>query len=115
VADTKANQQKSSKPKSAAVGETQVSAHTPGPWKLDSYLGGFKITAVDPEYPQYEFRLCDIGGEDSANAHLIAAAPELLEALKAIQKHAEWIQSPSLEKTIRVLCAEAIAKAEGRA
>jgi hypothetical protein len=52
--------------------------------------------------------------EDHANARLIAAAPELFEALKAIYEidvpDAEW--SPTLEKCFGVAL-DAIAKVEG--
>lgn len=60
--------------------------HTPGPWKHGKTLGvingadgslvattGYRVTAV-PDGQECE---------DDANARLIAAAPEMLEALKA--------------------------------
>lgn len=68
--------------------------HTPGPWKIlaegcdkpyirirGSRLGGrFKIANVLT--PVYEGMLSKEAEETRANAHLIAAAPDLLEALK---------------------------------
>jgi len=60
--------------------------HTPGPWALTAF-----------------------GGESLANARLIAAAPDLLEALKSVvmisdRKHDAWDRAHAV-----------IAKAEGRA
>jgi hypothetical protein len=62
----------------------QISMYTPGPWRLDEYKGGRRIV-VDgyPPIPIQIFR-------NRANALLCAAAPELLEALKALLK-AEWM------------------------
>ena len=66
---------------------TNKKKHTPGPWYRDDLLppngrtviarttGGIPISATTDDWIGYE-------GEDEANAHLIAAAPELLEALK---------------------------------
>jgi hypothetical protein len=66
-------------------------SHTPGPWKVEEYRNHFEI------WPDPKNNLgCGTmiaathdwipGGrvDDAANARLIAAAPELLEALKAI-------------------------------
>lgn len=61
--------------------------HTPGPWKLNA---GVIEALVDPENSQsYIAPICDVDMDWSteiykANAHLIAAAPELLEALKSL-------------------------------
>lgn len=54
--------------------------HTPGPWTCTAdmrRLGYYKIT--EP----YEFRAL----ETEANARLIAAAPDMLEALQNLVKH----------------------------
>ena len=59
--------------------------HTPGPWKED----GFKIT---DSKGKLICRVDSEGGSDAfdmANARLIAAAPELLEGLKALADIAE--------------------------
>ena len=52
--------------------------HTPGPWTWDcdhveTEASGHIVAHVYGQYPTYE-----------ANARLIAAAPEMLEALKAV-------------------------------
>jgi hypothetical protein len=74
--------------------------HTPGPWTFRK-AGRFQGIVYPPHvvhiYADAKGRRCtefiancesiDIGedvGEDVANAHLIAAAPELLEALKEL-------------------------------
>ena len=52
-------------------------SHTPGPWKVDRpYIrgAGRAIASLEPGRNE---------GEDAANARLIAAAPELYEALEA--------------------------------
>ena len=67
--------------------------HTPGPWKVDQndeYPGNYIVREFcnlwdeneaiwDTDDPQQFTALCQ---EDDANARLIAAAPELLEACK---------------------------------
>ena len=54
--------------------------------------------------------------ENNANAHLIAAAPDLLEALEDIVKQFEktiFMTGPDLADSIRVFGKQAIAKARG--
>jgi hypothetical protein len=60
---------------------TQPVTHTPGPWKVGpEYIAGIPIYFSDDTH------FCTISRPltltDYANANLIAAAPELLEALK---------------------------------
>ena len=53
-------------------------SHTPGPWKVDRpYIRGAGRVIASLESGRNE-------GEDAANARLIAAAPELFEALRDI-------------------------------
>jgi hypothetical protein len=69
--------------------------HTPGPWGLDDgeiygklssdFHGTGMIARIPCEYRQGGIMTC----EDEANAALIAAAPELLEALKEVYKWGE--------------------------
>ena len=99
--------------------------HTPGPWKADRmYHGpkekdrrcGFIVNGPDENQQDLPLRICDLRvpsgmdgfREGQANARLIAAAPELLEALREVvsisdRKHNAWDKARS-----------AIAKAEGR-
>lgn len=77
--------------------------HTPGPWDVDE--GDLSIYALDerggtiPLFQPHE----DCDGEMMTfaealdNARLAAAAPDLLEALKALQLQA--LQSPDLIRT----------------
>lgn len=94
-------------------------SHTPGPWTIEyeteggePYDDGVRIDS--PEGP-VAFNVID------CSAHLIAAAPELLDALKSL--FADWVtlvgedlkeQSDDVALLWRC-CEDAIAKAEGRA
>lgn len=71
-------------PKQTKEQETHMSKHTPGPWELRNEYGmqGL-IYPVGLEYPVASttgYYLAD--GQRLPNARLIAAAPELLEALE---------------------------------
>jgi hypothetical protein len=86
---------------------TMSKAHTPGPWIEQEEVGFVEIHPAHNEL----FTVAHVKGFDMhearANARLIAAAPELLEALKAV---ALWMGKdiedwPSVQ--------QAIAKAEG--
>lgn len=91
--------------------------HTPGPWTV--------------EYDPHSYMSSDakiLAGEDSdiiayvdpafgtANANLIAAAPDTLEALKLIRRYAESRDNEGLAGYAQgcALADKAIAKAEGR-
>jgi hypothetical protein len=69
-----------------------LSGHTPGPWRVESFeteLGPIhQILATVKKYPstvctveEYE-EVPDFDADRLADAHLLAAAPDLLEALK---------------------------------
>jgi len=93
--------------------------HTPGPWEAESDLsvwalgGGIKVAGA-----------CGTGGgltaEDHANARLIAAAPELLTALRELRDECDAAQGPELRqcgsawRALMESADAAIAKAEGR-
>ena len=65
-----------------------MSKHTPGPWAILSESRGAIVTARDGCYDVAIVR--DIGNEDNkANARLIAAAPELLQALADLLEAAD--------------------------
>ena len=84
--------------KAASRMEKNMTAqHTPGPWGVSAQPHGYSVwNVVDDEInPACIGRPVAnvVGGYDSvqieeANARLIAAAPDLLEALEAICKHA---------------------------
>lgn len=67
-----------------------MSTHTPGPWK---YIGDAEIAGPDGRMVAYA-AVCRMTDEDlrnrgpaSANARLIAAAPELLAALQETREY----------------------------
>ena len=96
-----------------------MSKHTPGPWEAfqnDLGCGVLATKRADVAYcwtrdgwPLDSSRPIS---ESVANARLIAAAPELLEALKEVSaeaRHPDYDWNVALLKTVRA----AIAKAEG--
>jgi len=88
-----------------------MSGHTPGPWKLDIFDGGIN---VDGERPIA--LMLGLAEEGLANARLIAAAPELLEALKRYVEHDDTAYDPAENfwRQIKDEALAAIAKAEGK-
>jgi hypothetical protein len=89
-------------------------SHTPGPWRIEH---DHDITIYSGDVPLVH----TMGDEASeANARLIAATPDLLEALKDIVEdlEARWDMSDRRTNPGIVSCVEkgrhAIAKAEGR-
>lgn len=107
-------------------------AHTKGPWFIcgepghepqsDSWREGLTIGSA-PEGT----RICDLTSlrvdwQNAANARLIAAAPDMFEALKTfVAEYVDLVESGDAgfwdpEKETKVIAARAaIAKAEGRA
>lgn len=112
-----------------------VTSHTPGPWYVEQPYGepGIYVAAtintglIAKLFPQdgHLFNR-DTKVSEAANARLIAAAPELLEALKLAKPCVEYaeiatgaagwqaIQHRKCIEALERLCA-AIAKAEGKA
>lgn len=85
--------------------------HTEGPWNLSCKFGGATeirdfITIVDSDN-----RLFVALASKQADAHLIAAAPEMLEALEQIKKSI----GHNLADHTRKMVFDAINKAKGRA
>jgi hypothetical protein len=95
-------------------------SHTPGPWKLDlpTESGAHRHISLKTGHGFVMF-LEQIHGNAcyknmDANARLIAAAPDLLEALRRViywEDHAHWLEPPPVE--IADEARAAIAKAEG--
>lgn len=97
-------------------------AHTPGPWKTNSY-GDTIFCFIDSrqEWIAYmndaDFRYQSLSEEEAeeeqrANARLIAAAPELLEVAR--EAKGKWFSSPAgRDPELHKRLSEAIAKAEG--
>lgn len=98
--------------------ENQIASHTPGPWRAIS------LNVWDDNGGERKICNCDVGplhgyAEDEANARLIAAAPELLEALQQAEKrlakyHERDPLNAGLDNTLGWVRA-AIAKAQGGA
>ena len=87
-----------------------MSKHTPGPWSI--YVNA-PSDHVIRKMSKDGYELCAIARVSSgyANARLIAAAPELLEALTDCVEHMHWTQ-PLGEAALKKAKA-AIAKATG--
>jgi hypothetical protein len=105
----------------SAPTNAEMVARTPGPWEVDPRGGGCVRGSTVRQYARGENTLqvaLAIGGADVdieevvANTHLIAAAPELLAALKAAPCCCHLDPSPPCEACN--LSVAAIAKAEGR-
>jgi uncharacterized protein YggU (UPF0235/DUF167 family) len=88
-----------------------MSGHTPGPWTVNGFGGSFEVlcrtrdgVAVSATEPPKD---------GIANARLIAAAPDLLEALSQFVRAVKFTSGVSLEFATQE-AEKAIAKAEGR-
>ncbi len=81
------------------------SKHTPGPWKIWEHGGkddpSCKIFAELSGLKELSVGIAQtIGGNDEANARLIAAAPELLAELKRLQESFGWDETHPASKII---------------
>jgi len=92
---------------------------TPGPWKTDANAGCKSIKggkAGDHKQAQYTEIATTVGlhneDEDRANAALIAAAPDLYEALEDVLA-ADWQDIASPDSDIWKQVNAALAKARG--
>jgi len=81
-------------------------AHTPGPWNID----GIFIAGPNDETIAEIVDAPDDRDDHSPNAHLIAAAPDLLAAIKALLAASMYRDHPA-ESDMAIA---AIAKAEGK-
>ena len=88
-------------------------SYTPGPWSLARDRRFHINQFVDSDGFTLGYVLGS-GHEAKANARLIAAAPELLEALQACRKYMYEHFSNTQDNAFDLLCA-AIAKATGDA
>lgn len=97
---------------------TKTAAHTPGPWTAGTLIqndGGIAVLTTTRDRIAKAWAGQD-GGSAAANATLIAAAPELLAALRALVRAWDHQQLPvigGLEEALHDADA-AIAKAEQR-
>lgn len=98
--------------------------HTPGPWKAEEIAGQIYI-GTDADDPQFVFgqQIADMvqsqgrGRKDvkriEADAHLIAAAPDMLAALRQVEAEMRAGFGSVFGET-REQVRRAVAKAEGR-
>lgn len=111
-----------------------MSKHTPGPWvakqeyanrwRIESHANGPEFIPISVGIACTTVLEVGCGNEDTgANAHLIAAAPELLEALKetlpfmidiAKARHPQFEPTMADDDSAIGKAMRAIAKAEGR-
>lgn len=87
-----------------------MNTHTPGPWRIEENndQGNIDILSNDDIY---SFYIAEVWGgmrAQKANAHLIAAAPALLEALENLENDDNSIPSHAWD-----MVQSAIAKAKG--
>lgn len=99
-----------------------MSKHTPGPWQINAISNEReKISIIDADMCFVaEVWKTYVNGESrqQANASLIAAAPELLEACQALLDGILFTRGASMSedrrRTLTTIARQAINKAEGR-
>src|SRR5215813_7422945 len=88
-----------------------ASKHTPGPWAVYRHDGSNRLDIMaadgDGEGGWIAHDISSPGTEREANARLIAAAPEMLEALREVTKQLAWYagHKPELTERARALLA----------
>jgi hypothetical protein len=87
--------------------------HTPGPWQYESRPLGSAIAKDGYCLATAHGTIAIKGGQwpHEANARLIAAAPDLLDAAERAEW---WLSTISGSEAIRAVLRAAIAKAEGK-
>lgn len=109
------------------MSKTQKVGHTPGPWQFTTYADaaprpGFPCAVYgrDDEDDEDDVAVCVADFDDAedlfldeamANARLIAAAPDLLEACRAAQAKLEALNEEHCDAGVKL--DDAIAKATG--
>lgn len=104
-----------------------MSKHTPGPWEVERSEGGYeqawvkgskRIIVTVHGRTRTSNVFTRLNDEDLANARLIAAAPEMLEALKLIRKRQFLVERTAdavhLPADVAAAVEAAIVKAEGK-
>ena len=90
--------------------------HTPGPWEMEKlYVGDYRITSIVEPPPT---PIAKIGGwlpeyssEEKANAKLISAAPDMLDALQKVLCLDLEAIDPANGRHLTKLCRNAVNKA----
>jgi hypothetical protein len=90
---------------------TTAVGHTPGPWTVHQFDGGDEGQSVMPVNGEQAVAGPFYGTEAQTNARLIAAAPEMLEALRdAALDLTDYTDEPRIAEIVTAMRA-AIAKA----
>jgi len=92
----------------------KVKEFTPGPWKVQRYDNGNSYAISPVGSAKVIAKLQSKTFDNKANAHLIAAAPEMYEALKEIYQLLEKHEPHWYLRKHYNLVAKALAKAEGK-
>ena len=93
------------------MGEKQ--GHTPGPWTYGVPSPGANFSIYSTKMSIGRLGIASNSkraAEGEANARLIAAAPDLLAALKMVQRSTEW---PTMESETQDAVSAAISRATG--
>ena len=90
-----------------------MSGHTPGPWVVNGFGSAYWVIART-QRGGVAISSASLAGDEIADARLISAAPELLEALANALKSLDTDGAASATASLRTLGRAAIAKAEGR-
>lgn len=98
--------------------KTKKEKFTPGPWRVERHEKKIEIWSANHfvATPEHDlFFSAEKHGLKEANAHLIAAAPEMFEALESIcQFYSDNIEScPVALQTFVDLAEQALSKARG--
>lgn len=77
-------------------------SHTPGPWQFTANMYGIsnkRVYGVEDKNGPFPEGVanCGFGVWSEANAHLIAAAPEMLEALKLLAQEVDDLSANNLD------------------
>lgn len=97
-----------------------MSKHTPGPWRTCEPGSNFHKGRLFVRRSDSEALIATVASElkfseRAANARLIAAAPELLQALKALREVAiDAYKAGRVDALAFITAGNVIAKAEGR-
>ena len=91
-----------------------MSGHTPGPWVSSIRNGQLWVVHPSGAMERSIARIGDPLETDKANARLIAAAPDLLEALKECSDRLRIHMKHTEDLMADMKAQKAIAKAEGR-
>lgn len=99
--------------------ESATARHTPGLWRVSDGLGsGYLEVVMDDSEPGVcvvaDIEAQETEDEEYANAYLIAAAPEMKEALIAVEHVLRQPSDPDAEIKVLEVVRAALAKAEGR-